>query len=200
MKRLPLTLAVLALACGATQAHAQVFTQPAPTGPLASPGSVTYNFNAGAGPGLAEFDINGFLSLDGFGNCCTDIFTLSLNSLPIYSASFDLGGGGTNQVLLAPVGATQTANSFGLFNGGLASLSVPLNLVDGSNSLTFAYSGVPQGTGDEAWGISNLIVTGNAFNAAIPEPSTWAMLLIGFGALGAAMRRKRGPKVSVTYA
>lgn len=194
------SVAVLTLACGATQAHAQVFTQPAPTGPLASPGSVSYNFNAGAGAGLAVFDINGFVSLDGFGNCCTDIFTLSLNSLPIYSASFDLGGGGSNQVLFKPVGATETAISFGFFNGGIANLSVPLSLGNGSNTLTFAYTGAAQGIGDEAWGISNLVVTGNALNGAVPEPSTWAMMLIGFGALAAAMRRKRGRQVSVTYA
>lgn len=28
--------------------------------------------------------------------------------------------------------------------------------------------------------------------AAIPEPETWAMLLLGFGAIGAAIRRRRG--------
>ena len=27
--------------------------------------------------------------------------------------------------------------------------------------------------------------------AAVPEPSTWAMMLVGFGALGCAMRRRR---------
>ena len=27
--------------------------------------------------------------------------------------------------------------------------------------------------------------------AAVPEPSTWAMMLVGFGALGFAMRRRR---------
>ncbi|MBA2466428.1 MAG: PEPxxWA-CTERM sorting domain-containing protein, partial [Sphingomonas sp.] len=26
---------------------------------------------------------------------------------------------------------------------------------------------------------------------AVPEPATWAMMLIGFGATGAAMRRRR---------
>ena len=30
---------------------------------------------------------------------------------------------------------------------------------------------------------------------AIPEPSTWAMLIIGFGAIGGAQRRRRGPRL-----
>lgn len=32
----------------------------------------------------------------------------------------------------------------------------------------------------------------------VPEPATWAMMIIGFGAVGASMRRRQ--KVSVTYA
>ena len=28
-------------------------------------------------------------------------------------------------------------------------------------------------------------------NAAVPEPGTWAMMLIGFGAMGVSMRRRR---------
>jgi hypothetical protein len=35
-------------------------------------------------------------------------------------------------------------------------------------------------------------------NSAVPEPATWAMMIGGFGLIGAAMRRRR--KVSVTYA
>ena len=31
-----------------------------------------------------------------------------------------------------------------------------------------------------------------AQQSAVPEPGTWAMLLFGFGALGAALRRRRG--------
>lgn len=32
--------------------------------------------------------------------------------------------------------------------------------------------------------------------AAVPEPGTWAMMLIGFGGIGAAMRRRRTPKAT----
>ena len=47
------------------------------------------------------------------------------------------------------------------------------------------------------------IVSGNStlrisqVAAAVPEPGTWAMMLIGFGAVGYSMRRR---KVAVTYA
>jgi hypothetical protein len=36
-------------------------------------------------------------------------------------------------------------------------------------------------------------------NGAVPEPSTWAMMLLGFGAVGFGMRR-RTQKLTVTYA
>ena len=36
---------------------------------------------------------------------------------------------------------------------------------------------------------------------AVPEPATWAMMLIGFGAVGAAMRRRKSqPRVTVSFA
>ena len=35
---------------------------------------------------------------------------------------------------------------------------------------------------------------------AVPEPSTWAMLLVGFGAIGGAMRARRKPKSTPSYA
>jgi hypothetical protein len=33
--------------------------------------------------------------------------------------------------------------------------------------------------------------TGGDGGGAVPEPSTWAMMLLGFGAMGMAMRRRR---------
>jgi hypothetical protein len=33
----------------------------------------------------------------------------------------------------------------------------------------------------------------------VPEPATWAMMIIGFGAVGSAMRARRG-KASVSFA
>lgn len=35
---------------------------------------------------------------------------------------------------------------------------------------------------------------------AVPEPGTWAMMILGFGAVGGAMRSRRRNRVSVSYA
>ena len=40
----------------------------------------------------------------------------------------------------------------------------------------------------------NVLLGGFSFTASVPEPGTWAMMLLGFGAIGLAMRgRRRGP-------
>lgn len=46
----------------------------------------------------------------------------------------------------------------------------------------------------------NFTLTANAVGA-VPEPATWALMLLGFGFVGGAMRsNKRKPKVNVSYA
>jgi hypothetical protein len=44
-------------------------------------------------------------------------------------------------------------------------------------------------------------LSGVTVNSAIPEPATWLMMILGFGALGAAMRSRRAKTtLAVTYA
>lgn len=53
--------------------------------------------------------------------------------------------------------------------------------------------GVPQS------GVQSIASIGSA--AAVPEPSTWALMLLGFGFVGGAMRSaRRREKISVSYA
>jgi len=57
----------------------------------------------------------------------------------------------------------------------------------GSNNLTFSYaSAIPQGLGDEGWGVKNLSVT------TVPEPESYGLLMAGLGLAGFAARRKAG--------
>ena len=171
---------------GTAASAATLFTQDTPTGALTSPGSVSYQFEANAGAGLTSFTLNGYASLDGEGNGYTDVFTLSLNGTGILSGSYNLGGGGYDITYFAPVGSSVSISTPGSWAGGTGLFSVPLALTTGTNTLTLSYSGNAQGLGDEGWGVSNLSVTGG-----VPEPATWALLVAGFGFVGASLRRQR---------
>ena len=46
-----------------------------------------------------------------------------------------------------------------------------------------------QGGNDESWAIDNFVLNGTLRQGAVPEPATWAMMMLGFAAVGAAMRR-----------
>lgn len=60
-------------------------------------------------------------------------------------------------------------------------------LYTSSNSSTYAYTGV-QGTANAS---EAGLFTFNFTNVApVPEPSTWAMMLVGFGVVGTSMRRR----------
>jgi len=64
--------------------------------------------------------------------------------------------------------AANTAYDFGIFNFG------NLNSNDGLTSITSSNV-------DLSWSIANL-------GGAVPEPSTWAMMILGFGFVGSSMR------------
>lgn len=181
-------IAASLLAVSATSASAAVlFTQAAPTGALSSPNSVDFVFaDGGVTRATVSFTLNGYASLDGADNGYTDVFTLSLNGTDILSGSWNMGGGGNNIVYFAPVGSSIAVSTAGSWAGGTGLFDVPLALISGNNTLTLRYSGNYQGLGDEGWGVSGLTVSG-----AVPEPASWAMLIVGFGAIGAAARRRR---------
>ncbi len=55
-----------------------------------------------------------------------------------------------------------------------------------SNSEASALTGIRLNSGINAFELDNLI-----FGTAVPEPSTWALLIVGFGASGLVLRRRR---------
>ena len=59
-----------------------------------------------------------------------------------------------------------------------------------------------QGLSDESFGLDNIQVSGVTTSVgAVPEPATWAMMILGMGAVGFAMRRRRRSiTTTVSYA
>lgn len=68
--------------------------------------------------------------------------------------------------------------------------------------LDFGNSGADYLTLDNTKGFSNAVLYTTGVPGAVPEPSAWALMIFGFGAVGFAIRRRRAEakQVRVTYA
>ena len=154
---------------------------PAPEGPLVPPivGSGTFvspvNLNAGTYDlsALAGFQLH-FNFLDGNSYSNSDIST-PLSGLAIQIMDV---GDGTERLFFVESGAP---GSDGGPHGGA------LDLDNGMNFLSFA----PSSFGSYLYQESGASGQYLALGSAVPEPSTWAMMLLGFGVIGFAMRSKR---------
>lgn len=65
---------------------------------------------------------------------------------------------------------------------------------------TFATLGVTPGEYVFRSSADTITVRIGSMSAAVPEPSTWALMLLGFGAIGVAMRRRRCIRLTVLTA
>jgi len=160
--------------------------QKTPAGPTTF--SVT---SLGAHDGLRlQFDLAFLDSWDGNGNnpYGPDLLTLSINGTDVVFSSNNAQG-------IAEYGAGTIAaqGQFGFNKSWTDSIvSYDLLLPFSGDDFTFAIkAGGPgwQGGNDESWGIDNVRLS--AMSAAVPEPATWALLIAGFGLVGATARRRR---------
>ena len=125
--------------------------------------SASFDFSGFAGGGLSQLGLD-YGSADTF-----NTFTLFLMGAMVPSISF------TGQQIIDS-GIANGDQGDPRTNGRLTFFANPgvlitgLNLTSGANSLETDNYGV---------------------TAAVPEPSTWAMMLFGFGAIGFGMRRSR---------
>ena len=60
-------------------------------------------------------------------------------------------------------------------------------LVDGTYTVNLRVNGLAGGSRS----LDVVAQLGKGFSGAVPEPTTWALMLMGFGGLGVAMRRRR---------
>ena len=105
---------------------------------------------------------------------------LNIDAKTAGNVSFTFAGGDSNGLVLAPyaIGASGS-NFYNAFNGTFKSVTV--SFLDGAT----------------ASDVSQVRVTTLA--APVPEPATWAMMLLGFGAVGASLRlrnRKVNPALA----
>lgn len=213
---------ILALTLLAAPASAATVVQAGDAG--VSEGGATPNSNAAA----ATFDAaNPPTFLETFEDAAATGFTVSRGSI----TSNPVGGGGSvfgfnttpgGDFVLELLGGSATfaflnpVSSFGFKLTGvqLSNLSVMFN--DGTAQNVAV---VNNGSGVQffgASGFSNLVTSftlnasGDAIGvddlrfssaAAVPEPATWALMLLGFGFVGGALRsKKRRQNVAVSYA
>jgi len=195
-RSIPLSsMAAIAFAAAATPASAATLLEiNTPTGATASGTDIDFAFDAAAGAGSFDVVLDAFGSVDGVGSRFKDTFSIALNGAEIFSGSFRLGGGGHDRIFLAPTGSSVTPFNRGNRHGGTLSISSPVDFLAGTNNLSFSFAATGH---DEFFGVNSLAVNGAP---AVPEPGTWAMMLIGFGALGFAMRRKKQTRIRVAYA
>ena len=142
-------------------------------------GGLTLTFGAASGLVTAPSNITlGTITTGGAGNATLDGITLDLvvNSLPGGAGS--LPGGNIMGVLTGTSSnASITWSSGGVQLGNFiyTVTNSPLSLVP------------PTASGPAGPGTTSI----QGFVASVPEPATWAMMLMGFGAIGFAMRRRR---------
>lgn len=122
------------------------------------------------------------------------------DTLAISSLNFGLLGGNTfNNLEFNVFGGGATSATFNLTDNGGQVFTFNQALGNGSNF--FGFQGI------DGQSIANASLTFNgsgvgdvrqirldevrATPGAVPEPATWGMMLIGFGAIGAGMRRRR---------
>ena len=156
-----------------------------------------------------SFDLYGVLSLDGNGPAGggADPFLVADDSGTIFNYTFanytgpntqSYGGvGNPAGSYAARTGAAGCgALGFGCGDFGDASYSFSgLTLTPSANSLTLTFTGNSnQSVGDEFYGIDNIVVTGTP--SAVPEPTSWALLIAGFGLVGVGARRQRASRLA----
>lgn len=213
MKKLLSLIAGFFALLAAAPALAATPIEVAYTGALGSSANIKAPFNAaGSGftPGLA-FSGTFYYDPDLVPTTgTTNVFFNTLSGIPASNAftldfgplSFNLAD---NIEALGPAGIQYNNGQFNgfvfvtdfAFNGSYYQLrangsTITVKLLDGV-STSFDPHGFPVGTTSY---INARFTTGNAnlsqaVEGPVPEPATWAMMLLGFGGIGMAMRRKQ---------
>lgn len=126
-------------------------------------------------------------------NYTTSSAATQFNRLPVVFKTQYFAGFGTYATISGAVNGTGYLDSTNDFfvEFVVDAQGVPQPLLRGPNvEYSFVGSQVTYNTRQVAVTLNNPIIT-DPGTGAVPEPATWAMLVFGFGAIGAATRQRR---------
>jgi hypothetical protein len=115
-----------------------------------------------------RFDLGGSYSIDGL------LATVDNNDNYLFSFFNHSALIGARQILS---GEGTVTNGVETFSQSFAPIIADMVIVTGSG-------------GDNRYGLGEVQFRSSALTAAVPEPATWAMMLLGFGGIGFAARRQ----------
>ena len=145
---------------------------------------------AGAEPAIAAntYGSGNYLSVEANGSETLDISAPSIDHVLIYSGSLDT----YNTIAFGgPGGVTYTGTQLGLVSGAANGAQTAAN-TNGVFDFFFTkpVTSITFTSGANSYEIASI-------SAAVPEPGVWAMMLVGFGGMGAAMRSRRKAAAAV---
>lgn len=152
------------------------------------PGSPVINPTSAQQPiSVAVNNSQGFLlNGEGFPASTNDPLNPAPNSDSLYNLTLNFLGGATLTGAYTPLGNIFSGGTSAVIDGSLFTLSDFSWTRDRGDSVQ-AFTATPGGDPNDYHG--NFQLTQSA--PPVPEPGTWAMMLLGFGTIGVAMRRKQ---------
>lgn len=189
-KLLSLALASAALAYAPAASAADFF-----------PGSPQFSVFGNALSGTET--VSGSISRNGLNGTQTDNFIFRIGPTTGYGIGL---GSGSIITSFSITGPTSLQFNTVTFNNGVSTFVVPISALGSGAAATL--SNIPIFAGNFNTLSVNWTATGNAsyggnltfVPGGIPEPMTWAMMILGFAAVGFAMRRRNQEVARVRYA
>jgi hypothetical protein len=131
--------------------------------------------------GSTPLDLGGLTVIDGMVSGAFNLPTDALLRTPLVN----VGVGSPVRFSISLDGATSLLGAGGFTNTGLVDFGNSFQVPIGSNAFVLP-DGITVNSGD--WLVNNRrIVPGMG---AVPEPASWALMILGFGFVGAAMRQR----------
>lgn len=161
------------------------------------------SFQVFGDPTTGTETVSGSISRNGLSGTGTDNFIFRIG--PATGNGIGLGSGSII-TSFSIAGPTSLKFNSVTFNNGISTFVVPITALGSGAAATL--SNIPIFSGNFNTLSVNWTATGNAsyggnltfIPGGIPEPMTWAMMIIGFAAIGFAMRRRNNEVARVRYA